>query len=149
MLQNKPKENNNFLNFFSFMWPTTSGLSIPTFLTKYKANIIKSKDSYSQHLSNLTCLKIPNTAWSFDIYITVKVEEIKSYAFLYNNNDSNIYYTKYHLQGVKTNDNKWHMVTNKLNCKYYDPVSFSITKEGQIQYASEKDFEIRYRIELL
>jgi hypothetical protein len=108
----------------------------------YSANIIRSKTTYSKNINDIKSLKVRSDKWSFDIILVVKLKIDKTPYLSLNNMKI---YQKFHLDGIHRDDG-WFLTVSKLSHPNNHDISFNITKDGQIQYSSEYDFEIKYNI---
>lgn len=107
---------------------------------KYNSNVTKSIDKYEKNLNDIMGLKIPETCWGADIHMIIKIKN-KSYISTISE-----YFVKCHIECTRShsnNNNNWNI---NITSNKHSFVYFSITKDGQIQYSSEDDFEIKYYI---
>ena len=112
--------------------------------TRYSANIIRSKGIYTKSVNDIDTLKVPGNAWSFDIRLVVKMSPSSTVSFPFSTQTKNTY-LKFTLDGTRTyGETGWDMTVTRLNEPYNDRITFSITKDGHIQYSSEQDFELKY-----
>jgi hypothetical protein len=134
------EKNTQAFSFFQDIFTQFNSLKIPIIpnVEKYYANITKDKTSYSQLISDIKTLKIPNDVVSFDIILVIKYK-VPTQTF---GSKNGIAYLKFYLDGIKTINNNWCMSIKKSSSILN--ILFSINKDGQIQYSSDFDFELKY-----